>query len=57
MPCRFSAAGGVEFGGGDVVEGLGGAFEEEVVEDLGLMKAEGTQLCRDGKGDEEVRDV
>ena len=50
-------SGGIEFGVGDVVEGLGGAFEEEVVEDFGLMKTEGAEFLRDGEGDEEVRNV
>jgi hypothetical protein len=33
-------AGGFEFGGGDVVEGLSAALEEKAVEFLGAMKAE-----------------
>ena len=40
-----------EFCGGDVVEGLGGAFEEEGVEGFGLMMAEGAELLGDGEGD------
>jgi len=45
-----------ELGAGDVVQGGGAAFEEEVVEDFGLMEAQGTELLRDGEGDHEVRD-
>lgn len=56
MLCRFSAAGCFEFGGGDVVEGLGAAFKEEVVEFFWTVKAQGAELCRDGEGDHEVWD-
>lgn len=45
------------FGGGDVVEGGGAAFKEEVVEFFGAMEAEAAELPGDGKGDEKVRDV
>ncbi len=45
-----------EFGAGDVMQGGGAAFEEEVVEDFGLVEAQGAELCRDGEGDHEVRD-
>jgi len=45
-----------EFGCGDVVEGGGAAFEEELVEGFGLVKAEGAELIGDGEGDHEVRD-
>ena len=45
-----------EFGAGDVVQGLGAAFEEEVVECFGLVEADGAKLFRDGEGDHEVRD-
>jgi hypothetical protein len=50
-------AGGFIFGCADVVEGSGAALEEEVVEDLGLMEAEGAEFCGNGEGDEEVRDL
>lgn len=43
-------------GGGDVVEGLGAAFEEKVVKFLGMAEAEGAELRGDREGDEEVRD-
>jgi hypothetical protein len=46
-----------EFGAGDVGEGLGGGLEEEIVEDLGLVKAQGAEFLGNGEGDEEVRDV
>lgn len=39
------------------MEGLSGAFEEYVVEDLGLMEAQAAEFGWDGEGDEEVRDV
>jgi len=45
-----------EFGAGDVVQGGGAAFEEEVVECFGLVEAAGAELRRDGEGDHEVRD-
>lgn len=46
---------GLEFTGSDVVEGGGGAFEEEVVDDFGSVEAQGAEFGRDSKGDEEVR--
>ena len=54
LPFRLSAA---EFGGGDVMEGLGAAFEEEVVEFFGPVEAEAAKFCGNGEGDEEVRDL
>lgn len=44
-----------ELGTGNVMQGGGAAFEEKMVEDSGLVEAEGAQLRRDGEGDHEVR--
>jgi hypothetical protein len=40
-----------ELGAGDVVQGGGAAFEEEVVEGFWLVEAEGAELLWDGEGD------
>lgn len=51
-----AAAGTAGFGGDDVLQG-GGAFpQDEVVEDLGILLAEGAQFLGNGEGDEEVGD-
>lgn len=38
------------------MEGLGATFEEELVEDFGLMETEGAEFCGNCIGDEEVWD-
>ena len=57
LPCRFSAAWGFELGGGDVMKGLGGAFEEEVVEFFRTVKAQVSEFGWNGEGHHEVRDI
>ena len=57
LPCRFSAAWGFELCCAEVVEGLGGAFEEEVVEFFRTVKAQVSEFAWDGEGHHEVRDI
>ena len=37
-----------EFRAGDVMKGLGAAFEEEMIEGLGLVEAQGSKWLGDG---------
>ena len=57
MPCRFSAAWGSNFCCAEVMKGLGGAFEEEVVEFFRTVKAQVSEFAWDGEGHHEVRDI